>query len=60
MFGPEVLLSIDGGIGPKTIAEAAQAGVEVFVAGSSVFDEPCYETAMRTMRELALSARSSG
>ena len=60
MFGPEVVLSIDGGIGPKTIAEAAQAGVEVFVAGSSVFDEPCYETAMRTMRELALSARSSG
>ena len=59
MFGPEVLLSIDGGIGPKTIAEAARAGVGVFVAGSSVFDQPCYETAIRDMRELAISSRSA-
>ncbi len=53
MFGSEVLLSIDGGIGPNTIVEAAQAGVEVFVAGSSVFDQPCYESAMRELRALA-------
>lgn len=53
MFGPDVLLSIDGGIGLQTIGSAAQAGVGVFVAGSSVFDQPCYETAIRELRESA-------
>lgn len=57
MFGPEVLLSIDGGINLETIAMAAETGVGVFVAGSSVFDEPCYETALQQLRQQALSAR---
>jgi ribulose-phosphate 3-epimerase len=35
--GREVLLEIDGGVGPANIREVAQAGVDTFVAGSAVF-----------------------
>ena len=35
----EFLIQIDGGISPKTIAEARSAGVDVFVAGSAIFGE---------------------
>jgi ribulose-phosphate 3-epimerase len=50
---PETVLSIDGGIGPATIAEAAAAGAQWFVAGSSIFDQPDYAAAMRHMESLA-------
>jgi ribulose-phosphate 3-epimerase len=53
---PETILSIDGGIGPETIASAAQAGARWFVAGSSVFDQPDYAAAMRTMEQLATTS----
>jgi ribulose-phosphate 3-epimerase len=52
-------ISIDGGIGPKTIAQAAAAGVQLFVAGSSVFDQPDYAAAMRNMEHLAAEAWSN-
>jgi ribulose-phosphate 3-epimerase len=37
-----LFVEVDGGIGPDTIAAAAEAGADVFVAGSAVFtaDEP--------------------
>jgi len=50
---PGTAISIDGGIGPDTIAEAAAAGATWFVAGSSIFDQPDYAAAMRTMGSLA-------
>jgi pentose-5-phosphate-3-epimerase len=31
---------VDGGIGPSTIAAAARAGADTFVAGNSVFRAP--------------------
>jgi ribulose-phosphate 3-epimerase len=42
MLPPEVVLEIDGGISLETIDEARDAGVDLFVAGSSVFgaDDP--------------------
>ena len=52
-FGDDVLISIDGGIGPQTIPEVAKAGVDVFVAGSTIFETACYETAIREMSEIA-------
>jgi ribulose-phosphate 3-epimerase len=52
----KLVISIDGGIGPKTIAQAAAAGVQLFVAGSSVFDQPDYAAAMRNMEHLATAA----
>jgi len=58
LFGSAPLISIDGGIGPATVPPVAAAGVEVFVAGSSIFDQDCYETAMSEMARLAVAARS--
>lgn len=57
MFGEKVLISIDGGIGTKTIAAAAEAGAEVFVAGSAIFDQPDYRTAINELRQLAEQGR---
>jgi ribulose-phosphate 3-epimerase len=50
---PDAVISIDGGIGPATIADAAAAGAQWFVAGSSIFDQPDYGAAMRQMESLA-------
>jgi ribulose-phosphate 3-epimerase len=50
---PDTVISIDGGIGPATIADAAAAGAQWFVAGSSIFDQPDYAAAMRQMESLA-------
>ncbi len=58
LFGSDILISIDGGIGPKTVPEVSAAGVEVFVAGSSIFDQDCYETAISEMERLAVDART--
>ena len=49
----QTLLSIDGGIAAPTIAAAAAAGCQVFVAGSAVFDEPDYQSAISHLRQLA-------
>lgn len=57
LFGQEVIISIDGGIGPKTAPAAAEAGAEVFVAGSAIFDSPSYEDAIAEMHQLATSSR---
>lgn len=46
-------LSIDGGIARSTIMSAAQAGADIFVAGSSIFDETDYEAAIEELKELA-------
>ena len=50
------LLSIDGGIGPKTIESAAAAGADLFVVGSAIFDAPDYRVAMELLRSRALRA----
>jgi ribulose-phosphate 3-epimerase len=40
--GAQVWLQVDGGIAASTIAQAAEAGADTFVAGSAVFgaDDP--------------------
>lgn len=54
--GLDVELEIDGGVNRETIAEAARAGVNVFVAGNAVFREPDYAAAIRELRKLAEDA----
>ncbi len=49
----DTLLSIDGGIGKWTINEAARAGADMFVAGTSVFDAVNYAERIRLLRRLA-------
>ena len=44
-------IQVDGGIGPKTIRQAADAGANVFVAGNSVFGEPDPRAAVLALRE---------
>ena len=51
--GNDLIISVDGGIGPDTIGQCADAGCDVFVAGSSVFDEPCYTTAIAALQQTA-------
>lgn len=36
--GDDLLISVDGGVGSSTIADCAEAGADMFVAGSSIFD----------------------
>ncbi len=56
--GHEVEIEVDGGIGPATIAGAAAAGANVFVAGSSLFSDPNgLAHAVGDLRERAEAAR---
>lgn len=59
MVGPETILSIDGGIGPATIAQTAAAGADLFVVGSSIFDTSDYRSAIAELADLAGRARIS-
>jgi ribulose-phosphate 3-epimerase len=45
-----VIIEIDGGITADTISDAAEAGVDVFVAGSSVFGADDYKGAIAGLR----------
>jgi ribulose-phosphate 3-epimerase len=56
---PGTLLSIDGGIAADTISVAAAAGCQVFVAGSAIFDEADYTSAVRNLEQLAERATAS-
>jgi ribulose-phosphate 3-epimerase len=53
--GLSTRIEIDGGIGPENIADAAAAGAEIFVAGTSVFGQPDPAAAVRGL--LAASAQ---
>ena len=43
-------IEVDGGVGPGNADKLAEAGVEMFVAGSSVFNAPDQEAAVRAIR----------
>lgn len=53
LISPETILSVDGGIGTKTIAHCAAAGTDLFVAGSAIFDQSDYGSAMTELGRLA-------
>lgn len=53
---PGTVLQVDGGINRKTIAAAAAAGANCFVAGSAVFGREDYGTEITALRELARAA----
>jgi ribulose-phosphate 3-epimerase len=50
---PAAGIEIDGGISPKTIKAMAEAGANIFVAGSAVYGQPDYAAVIREMKELA-------
>ena len=43
-------LEVDGGIKPDNISKAAEAGADVFVAGSAIFGSKDYAATIRQMR----------
>jgi ribulose-phosphate 3-epimerase len=53
MISPDAILSVDGGIGPKTIAACADAGTNLFVVGSAIFGQSDYGNAVQELGRLA-------
>jgi len=54
--GSQLWLQVDGGIGESTIAQAADAGADTFVAGSAVFGAEDPGAAISALRSAAASA----
>jgi len=54
--GSDVWLQVDGGISDATIAQAAAAGADTFVAGSAVYGAADIEAAVIGLRERARAA----
>jgi len=58
--GRDIRLEVDGGVGPANIREIAEAGADMFVAGSAIFGQPDYKTVIDQMRaELAKVAATA-
>jgi ribulose-phosphate 3-epimerase len=51
--GLDVGIEVDGGISAQTIAAAAAAGANIFVAGSAVYNSDSYQVAIAELRRLA-------
>ena len=49
----DINIEIDGGISSSTIGAAAQAGAEIFVAGSAIFNSDDYAKTIAELRALA-------
>jgi ribulose-phosphate 3-epimerase len=54
--GLDVWLQVDGGVSAATIERCAEAGADVFVAGSAVYGAEDAAAAVATLRELATAA----
>ncbi|HUG18572.1 MAG TPA: ribulose-phosphate 3-epimerase [Planctomycetaceae bacterium] len=48
-----LLISVDGGISPETIGPCAEAGANLFVAGSTIFETNDYRQAIEEMHNIA-------
>ena len=57
-LGLAIGIEIDGGISPATIGEAAEAGANIFVAGSAIYGRADYQAEIKNMRELAEAGRN--
>jgi ribulose-phosphate 3-epimerase len=49
--GRDIRLEVDGGVKVDNIATIAEAGADMFVAGSAIFDQPDYKAVIDAMRE---------
>lgn len=57
--GSDVLLSVDGGVNLDTVGPCAEAGADLFVAGSALFSQDNYGRFIREMTGLANSAKEA-
>lgn len=54
--GYDIRLEVDGGVNVDNIREIAEAGADMFVAGSAIFNQPDYRAVIEQMRgQLALA-----
>ena len=58
--GGEVWLQVDGGVSEETIGRCAEAGADMFVAGSAVYGAADPAAAVKTLRDLAVAASATG
>ncbi|MGB4739625.1 MAG: ribulose-phosphate 3-epimerase [Fuerstiella sp.] len=58
--GDRLLISVDGGVAAETIGLCAEAGAEIFVAGSSIFDHDDYKAAAGILSSKATHCGSAG
>ncbi|WP_372770315.1 ribulose-phosphate 3-epimerase [Pseudoalteromonas sp.] len=56
--GYDIRLEIDGGVNVDNIAEIADAGADMFVAGSAIFNQPDYKQVIDKMREQLAHVKS--
>lgn len=49
--GFDIRLEVDGRVKVNNIAQIAQAGADMFVAGSAIFDQPDYQKVINEMRQ---------
>ncbi len=55
--GSRVLLSVDGGVNVETVGPCAEAGADLFVAGSAVFSQNDYGRSIRELTGLARTVK---
>ncbi|MGR5237878.1 ribulose-phosphate 3-epimerase [Vibrio alfacsensis] len=55
--GRDIRLEIDGGVKVDNIREIAEAGADMFVAGSAIFSQPDYKQVIDQMREELAQAK---
>jgi ribulose-phosphate 3-epimerase len=53
------LIEIDGGVNESTISKIAQAGVDVFVAGSAVFESADYRKTISSFKQMICCCNES-
>lgn len=54
--GRAIRLEVDGGVNAQNIQAIAKAGADMFVAGSAIFNQPDYKTAINAMRAALAAA----
>lgn len=56
-LGLDVDIEVDGGISTKTIADVAEAGANIFVAGSAVYESNDYTASLTELKLLATAGQ---
>jgi ribulose-phosphate 3-epimerase len=55
-FGGDIWLQVDGGVSEETIELCAEAGADMFVAGTAVYGAADPSAAVKSLRDLAVAA----
>jgi ribulose-phosphate 3-epimerase len=54
-MGLDVDIEVDGGISPGTVGDVAEAGANIFVAGSAVYGSDDYQNTIEDIRKIGVS-----